>query len=136
MATEMSLLSQTIHSITTTKIREQAKRRKTFEAKKSEVLETVNAAPDDCTRLELLLSAFKKLLPSNKGVPHVEQNRNDIAQNVSGRNMTLPSQLLRPLSKASIATFDRDLTRNAGASSLLICTTAFWASGLAATASP
>jgi hypothetical protein len=108
MATEMSLLSQTIHSITTTKIREQAKRRKTFEAKKSEVLETVNAAPDDCTRLELLLSAFKKLLPSNKGVPHVEQNRNDIAQNVSGRNMTLPSQLLRPLSKASIATFDRD----------------------------
>jgi hypothetical protein len=83
MATESKLLSQTLQSITTTKMREQDRRSKTFEVSKSKVLETVAAAPDERARLEILLAAFKDLSTSNKGISYVDQDRKDTAQNTA-----------------------------------------------------
>ena len=83
MASESNFLSQTLQSITTTKMREQNRRSKLFEASKSKVFESVAAAADDRARLEVLLSAFKELSTSNKGISYVDQDRKDTTQNTA-----------------------------------------------------
>ncbi|KAJ4302624.1 hypothetical protein N0V90_001513 [Kalmusia sp. IMI 367209] len=83
MASESSFLSQTLQSITTTKKREQDKRRKTFEARKTKLLQAVDASLDQHARLEVLLSGFGDLSFSNKGIRYV-----DNSQVSSVKNMT------------------------------------------------
>jgi hypothetical protein len=81
MATKPTLLSQTLQSITNTKMREQERRRKIFESTKDKVLESVAQIPDDRARLDMLLSGYKDLSFSNKGVSYVTQDREDTVQN-------------------------------------------------------
>ncbi|KAJ4372889.1 hypothetical protein N0V83_003180 [Neocucurbitaria cava] len=83
MASEANFLSQTLQSITTTKMREQNKRRKTFESSKATVLKSAAAASNDRARLEVLLSGFKDLSFSNKGVFYVDEDRTNHARNVA-----------------------------------------------------
>jgi hypothetical protein len=82
MASKPTLLSQTLQSITNTKMREQERRRKTFEASKSKVLESTSHVSDDRARLDILLSGYKDLSFSNKGVSYVNEDREDVVQNV------------------------------------------------------
>jgi hypothetical protein len=81
MAAKPTLLSQTLQSITSTKMREQERRRKTFESSKSKVLQSIAHVPDDRARLELLLSGYRDLSFSNKGVSYVNHDREDVVQN-------------------------------------------------------
>jgi hypothetical protein len=81
MATAPNLLSQTLQSITNTKMREQERRRKTFEASKGKVLESISHVSDDRERLDVLLSGYRDLSFSKKGVSYVTQDREDIVQN-------------------------------------------------------
>ncbi|KAF1840639.1 uncharacterized protein K460DRAFT_320907 [Cucurbitaria berberidis CBS 394.84] len=83
MASESNFLSQTLQAITSTKRREQERRRKTFEASKAKLLESVAAASDDRARLEVMLSGFKELSSSNKGVSYVDDDRTEHARNVA-----------------------------------------------------
>lgn len=83
MTTNANFLSQTLQSITNTKMREQAKRRDTFEARKTEVLKQADAAEDNRARLDTLLSAFKDLSVSNRGVYRVAEDRENHASNVT-----------------------------------------------------
>ncbi|KAF2184668.1 hypothetical protein K469DRAFT_708860 [Zopfia rhizophila CBS 207.26] len=83
MSAEPSFLSQTLQSITTTKMREQDKRRRAFKEHKAEVLEAAQASPDQRARLEVLLSGFKHLSSSNKGVWYVDSERKNAVRNVS-----------------------------------------------------
>jgi hypothetical protein len=83
MAAESKLLSQTLQSITNTKMREQDRRRKTFEASKSKILESIAGVSDGHKRLDLLLSGYKDLSPSNKGIYHVDRDRESTAQNTA-----------------------------------------------------
>ncbi|KAH7385857.1 hypothetical protein BKA66DRAFT_77179 [Pyrenochaeta sp. MPI-SDFR-AT-0127] len=83
MTSESKFLSQTLQSITTTKMREQNKRRKNFEANKAKMLQSVAVAPNDRTRLEVLLSGFKNLSSTNKGVFYVDDDRTKQAHNVA-----------------------------------------------------
>jgi hypothetical protein len=66
MANASSFLSQTLQSITTTKKREQDKRRKTFEARKAKLLQAVDASRDQTAKLEALLSGVQDLSLSTK----------------------------------------------------------------------
>ncbi|CAO2650242.1 Nn.00g015340.m01.CDS01 [Neocucurbitaria sp. VM-36] len=83
MASKSNFLSQTLQSITTTKMREQDKRRKTFEASKTTVLKSATTTSDDRARLEVLLSGFKDLSSSNKGVFYVDDDRTKYTRNVA-----------------------------------------------------
>jgi hypothetical protein len=91
MATKPTLLSQTLQSITNTKMREQERRRKIFESTKDKVLESVAQIPDDRARLDMLLSGYKDLSFSNKGVSYVTQDREDTVQNTVRYQSLLPS---------------------------------------------
>ena len=99
--TASSFLSQTLQSITTTKTREQDKRRKTFEARRAKIVEEAQAASDERARLQVLLSGFQKLSSSNKGVWYVDDDRNNAVRNVSRyleqshRDPSVSSTLLR-----------------------------------------
>jgi hypothetical protein len=81
MATKPTLLSQTLQSITNTKMREQERRRQTFEVSKSKVLHSIAHVDDNRARLELLLSGYKDLSFSNKSVSYINRDREDTVQN-------------------------------------------------------
>lgn len=83
MSGKSSFLSQTLQSITTTKMREQDKRRKTFETRKAEILEAAQESSDERKRLSILLSGFKQLSSSNKGVWYVDEDRDSAIRNVT-----------------------------------------------------
>lgn len=83
MTSESNFLSQTLLSITTTKMSEQEKRRKNFEVSKAKVLQSVAAVPNDRARLEVLLSGFRDLSSSNKGVFYVDDDRTKQARNIA-----------------------------------------------------
>lgn len=82
MAGESSFLSQTLQSITLTKVREQSKRRKAFEARKTQILETADAAPDEHAKLQALLSGFKEHSSGNKGVWYIRNDRKNTIENM------------------------------------------------------
>ncbi|KAK4179999.1 hypothetical protein QBC36DRAFT_52256 [Triangularia setosa] len=63
MASPTSVLSKTLQSITRSKIHELESRHKSYEARKSDLLEKVDAATDERDRLNLLLDAFRELYP-------------------------------------------------------------------------
>ena len=79
---QSSFLSQTLQSITSTKTREQDKRRRTFEARKSDIIKAADSYPDDAARLKVLLDGFKQLSSSNKGVWYVDEDRKSVTSNV------------------------------------------------------
>lgn len=83
MATESKLLSQTLQSITKTKMREQDKRRQTFEASKSKLLESSTELTNDLERVKALLDGYKGLACSNKGVDHIDEDREEMMRNVA-----------------------------------------------------
>ncbi|OAG05609.1 uncharacterized protein CC84DRAFT_1259019 [Paraphaeosphaeria sporulosa] len=83
MTNESSFLSQTLQSITSTKKREQDKRRTTFEDRKSKLLQAVDAAENQTAKLEVLLSGLQELSFSNKGVWYVDSDQEKSVQNVS-----------------------------------------------------
>jgi hypothetical protein len=80
---ESSFLSQTLQSITNTKTREQDKRRKTFEFRKTKITEEAQATSDERARLQVLLNGFNQLSSSNKGVWYVDKDRKNMVRNVS-----------------------------------------------------
>lgn len=82
MTSESSFLSQTLQSITTTKKREQDKRRTIFEARKAKLLEAVNASGGQRTRLDTLLSGFQDLFFNNKSVQHVDNEHKKSVQDM------------------------------------------------------
>ncbi|KAK4662635.1 hypothetical protein QC763_605300 [Podospora pseudopauciseta] len=67
MASPTSVLSKTLQSITRSKIRELKSRHKSYEARKSDLLAQVDAAPEEQDRLSLLLDAFRELYPGAHG---------------------------------------------------------------------
>jgi hypothetical protein len=81
MDTNSSFLSQTLQSITTTKMREQDKRRKTFEARKADILEEAHAESGERDRLLKLLAGFKQLSSSNKGIWYLDEDRKKMISN-------------------------------------------------------
>ncbi|KAH5145377.1 hypothetical protein HBH69_181900 [Parastagonospora nodorum] len=83
MATESKLLSQTLQSITKTKMREQHKRQQTFEASKSKLLTSCTELTNDLKRVKALLDGYKELACSNKGVAHVDEDREDMMKNIA-----------------------------------------------------
>jgi hypothetical protein len=83
MANNNGFLSQTLQSITATKTREQDKRRKKFEARKTKILETAIAASDDRARLQILLSGFRELSFGNGSIHELDSNRKDVLENMS-----------------------------------------------------
>jgi hypothetical protein len=83
MAAESKLLSQTLQSITNTKMREQDRRRKTFEASKSKILESITDVSDGRKRLDLLISGYEDLSPGNKGVYFVDRDRKNTTKNTT-----------------------------------------------------
>jgi len=83
MAAESTFLSQTLQSITTTKMREQSKRRQHFEARKSELLQDADSAVSQQTRLKVLLSGFDNHSTSNKGVWYIDDERKQAVQNAT-----------------------------------------------------
>lgn len=107
MAGESSFLSQTLQSITTTKMREQDKRRKTFENHKSRILETARTSSDERGRLEILLKGFKNLSSSNKGVWYVDDNRKNSVGNV--QRYLEQSRRDPSVSSAILQQFERNL---------------------------
>ncbi|KAF2637716.1 hypothetical protein P280DRAFT_457319 [Massarina eburnea CBS 473.64] len=117
MATKSSFLSQTLQSITTTKIREHDKRLKTFEARKTKILKNADAAQDERGRLGVLLSGFHDLSSSNKGIWYVEDDRKRSFQNISrfleqsGCDPSVSSTLLRQFEKNLRQKFDQESER-------------------------
>ncbi|KAF1957311.1 hypothetical protein CC80DRAFT_592605 [Byssothecium circinans] len=105
MAANSSFLSQTLQSITTTKKKEQSKRQKSFETRKTDILQRAGAAEDERARLEVLLSGFRDLSSSNKGIWYVEDDRKNSVQNIgryleqSGCDPSVSSTLLRQFEK-------------------------------------
>jgi hypothetical protein len=83
MVEASSFLSQTLQSITATKTREQQKRRKNFEDRKKKIIETASHAVDERARLEVLLSGFRDLSSSNKGIRYVDDGRKSVLQNTA-----------------------------------------------------
>jgi hypothetical protein len=83
MAGKSTFISQTLQSITTTKMREQSKRRSTFEEQKAKIIEDAKASHDERVRLDILLSGFKNLSASNKGVWYVDKDRKHVVHNVT-----------------------------------------------------
>lgn len=83
MAANSKLLSQTLQSITNTKMREQERRRRIFEASRNKAKQSVTGVQDDRRRLDLLLSSYKDLSLSNKGISFVDEDRNNIVQNMT-----------------------------------------------------
>ncbi|KAF2730340.1 hypothetical protein EJ04DRAFT_473962 [Polyplosphaeria fusca] len=83
MAVQSSFLSQTLQSITTTKMREQNKRRQTFEAHKAEILEAIEGSQDERSRLDHLVRTFKKVSASNKGIWYIDDDRRSTVGNVT-----------------------------------------------------
>ncbi|KAF2446350.1 hypothetical protein P171DRAFT_471896 [Karstenula rhodostoma CBS 690.94] len=83
MANKSSFLSQTLQSITSTKKREQDKRRKTFEARKSKLLQAVDASEDQTAKLDALLSGLQELSFSNKGVSYFDNDQESSIRNMS-----------------------------------------------------
>ena len=59
------MLSQTLHSITSIKLRELQKQRDFFNARKAKVLDSVNAADDDQSKINALLDGIAKLHAAN-----------------------------------------------------------------------
>lgn len=100
MANDFSLLSHTLQSITTTKKREQDKRRNTLEACKIKLLHTIDASEDQSARLEALLSGFQALSLGKKGVGYVDQDQETSIQNMkhyleqSGYDQSIPVRIL------------------------------------------
>ncbi|KAF2833501.1 hypothetical protein CC86DRAFT_400119 [Ophiobolus disseminans] len=112
MASESNFLSQTLQSITTTKMREQNRRSQVFETRKAKVFESVAAASDDRARLNILLSGFNELSTSNKGISYVDQDRKDTAQNTTRyleQSYSDPS-----VSATIIQSFERNLEKKLG----------------------
>jgi hypothetical protein len=105
MAAKPTLLSQTLQSITSTKMREQERRRKTFEASKTKVLESISNVSDDRARLDLLLSGYKDLSFSKKGVSYVTQDLENIVQNTvryleqTHHDPSIPTSIIRSLER-------------------------------------
>ncbi|KAJ4353910.1 uncharacterized protein N0V89_005641 [Didymosphaeria variabile] len=83
MANDSSFLTQTLQSITVTKKREQDKRRKAFEAGKARLLQDVDASDNQSAKLEALLSGFKDLSFSNKGVWYFDKDQEKSVQNMN-----------------------------------------------------
>jgi hypothetical protein len=83
MAAESKFLSQTLQSITATKMHEQDRRRKTFEISKFKVLESMANVSNDRARLEMLLSGYKDLLSSNKGISYIDRDRKTTTENTA-----------------------------------------------------
>ncbi|KAF2651391.1 hypothetical protein K491DRAFT_696516 [Lophiostoma macrostomum CBS 122681] len=83
MSAQSSFLSQTLQAITTTKMREQDKRRRLYEAHKSGILETARASPNEKARLSVFLNGFKQLSTSNKGIWYVDADRESLVKNVT-----------------------------------------------------
>lgn len=107
-----SFLSQTLQSITTTKMQEQDKRRKTFETRKAKLVESAEASADDRTKLAILLSGFRDLSSSNKGVWYVDEDRKNLVQNV-GRYLEQSSRD-PSMSSAVLRQFERDMHQKLG----------------------
>jgi hypothetical protein len=63
MAPPASVLSQTLQSITLTKIRELHKQQATYEARKQDILADVDKAPGQLARISILLEGVKELYP-------------------------------------------------------------------------
>lgn len=82
MTNKSSFLSQTLQSITTTKKREQDKRRRNFESRKSKLVQTVDACENQTAKLEALLSGLEELSFSNKGVLFVDNDQEKSIQNI------------------------------------------------------
>ncbi|KAG8532890.1 uncharacterized protein KY384_002768 [Bacidia gigantensis] len=58
MATSSAVLSKTLQSLTTTKVKELRKQKEAFEDKKSEVIRQVDSSPQQRTKVKLLLKAL------------------------------------------------------------------------------
>ncbi|CAI6333126.1 unnamed protein product [Periconia digitata] len=75
MAGNANFLSQTLQSITLTKQHEQSKRRKNFEAGKTQIIRTADNAKDERDRLKALISGVGNLSFGNKGIAHIDEDR-------------------------------------------------------------
>lgn len=107
MATQSSFLSQTLQSITSTKMRAQDKRRHNFETRKVKTIKAAEASPDERARLKLLLSGFEQLSVSNKGVRYVDDERENAVRNIT---RYLEQSYRDPsVSTAVLAGFESDL---------------------------
>lgn len=65
MSSSRSMLSQTLQSITTIKLRELQKQRNSFDGRKAKILAQVNEATDEQRKIRLLLEGIAKLHASN-----------------------------------------------------------------------
>lgn len=64
-------------------MREQDKRRKTFEARKVKILDDADRSSDERAKLDVLLAGFRDLSSSNKGVWYVDDDRKNAVSNMS-----------------------------------------------------
>ncbi|RDK46604.1 hypothetical protein M752DRAFT_104207 [Aspergillus phoenicis ATCC 13157] len=92
MAPAVSALSQTLQSLTQSKIRELEKRRKSYEARKLAILEAAQSTQDPRRRLKYLLNGAKVLYPSAATDPTMANIERWIHQ--SSYDSSIPPQKL------------------------------------------
>ncbi|GKZ33807.1 hypothetical protein AbraIFM66950_003889 [Aspergillus brasiliensis] len=103
MAPAVSALSQTLQSLTQSKIRELEKRRKRYEARKAAILKAANSTQDPRRRLKYLLNGAKELYPSASTDPTMTNIERWVHQSSYDSSIPLPmlhefeTQLLRKL---------------------------------------
>lgn len=82
MTNESGFLTQTLQSITTTKKREQDKRRTTFEARKAKLLRLIDDSKGQTAKLEELLSGIEELSFGSKGIWYVDNDQKILIKNI------------------------------------------------------
>lgn len=121
MSSSSSILPQTLQSITSIKLRELRKQREVFEFRKQKLLQDVEAAGDEQTKVRVLLSALARMHTSNAEKPLEEFHDWELADGLGELSLTnirrfldqstydpsIPSSLLNEFEQELRQTLDR-----------------------------
>ncbi|BCR89969.1 uncharacterized protein ACHE_51167A [Aspergillus chevalieri] len=99
-STDSALLSQTILSLTESKIRELEKQRNAYEARKTDILQNSKRSPDIHERIHLLLSAVDELQPELTQDPAVTNIRRYLQQ--AQYDSSIPKEKLEGFEKCLV----------------------------------
>ncbi|OJJ80355.1 uncharacterized protein ASPGLDRAFT_157245 [Aspergillus glaucus CBS 516.65] len=99
-STDSALLSQTILSLTDSKVRELEKQRNAYETRKTDILQTSNSHPDIHERISLLLSAVNELQTESTQDPALTSIRRYLQQ--AQHDSSIPKKKLEGFEKCLV----------------------------------
>lgn len=99
-STDSALLSQTILSLTDSKVRELEKQRNAYETRKKDILQTSNSHPDIHERISLLLSAVNELQTESTQDPALTSIRRYLQQ--AQHDSSIPKKKLEGFEKCLV----------------------------------